>query len=116
MNPTDLAGISMEISQSFEPLMVIGMAFVVLMFAKELLTEIARGLRFRFDPTFNEGDVVFLDSERAIIVKLGMITTVFGVTKEDGTYCWRYVPNTRIQSLKLEKIINLDNMKLPNRE
>ena len=58
MNSTDLSGISMEISQSFQPLIMVGVAFVVLMFTKELLTEIARGLRFRFDPTFNEGDVV----------------------------------------------------------
>jgi hypothetical protein len=58
---------------------------------------------------FQEGDHVLIDGERALIVKIGMTQSVFGVTKSngefDGDYVWRYVPNERIEFLKLEKII-----------
>ena len=40
-----------------------------------------------------------------VIVKVGMVQSVFGITKPDGNYVWRYVPNERIDSLKLERII-----------
>ena len=55
--------------------------------------------------TLNEGDKVLLDGNDAIIVKIGIRDTVFGVYSERG-YTWRYVPNTRIPMLKLEKIVN----------
>ena len=58
---------------------------------------------------FQEGDHVLIDGERALIVKIGISQTVFGVTKSggelDGDYVWRYVPNERIDYLKIEKII-----------
>jgi hypothetical protein len=66
-------------------------------------------MKFKFNPQFREGDKVILDGERALIVKIGMTETVFGVTKSsgefDGDYVWRYVPNERISFLKLEKVI-----------
>ena len=40
-----------------------------------------------------------------MIVKIGLGETVFGVYGEEG-YTWRYVPNTRIEYLKLEKIVD----------
>lgn len=111
----ELLNISKDFTTWLTPMIVVGLTFITLMFIKETLIEVVKGLRFRLNPTFKESDIVFLDSERAIIVKLGLLTTVFGVTKPDGTYCWRYVPNSLIHKLKLEKIINLDNMKLPKR-
>ena len=54
-----------------------------------------------------EGDKVKLDGEEAVVIKIGMTTSVFGVTAKDG-YTWRYVPNQRIDYLKLEKIIDKD--------
>ena len=38
---------------------------------------------------------------------IGMGTTVFGVYSKDG-YTWRYISNTKIESLKLEKIVDKD--------
>ena len=65
--------------------------------------------RFKLNKDFQEGDKVILDGERALIVKIGNSTTVFGIHKSngdfEGDYCWRYVPNERISSLKLEKVI-----------
>ena len=57
--------------------------------------------------SFNEGDSVILDGNDALIVKIGLSETVFGVYGERG-YTWRYVPNERIPMLKLEKVINKD--------
>ena len=54
---------------------------------------------------FTEGDKVLLDGKDAIIVKIGIRDTVFGVYSDKG-YTWRYVPNIKIPNLKLEKIIN----------
>ncbi len=113
MEGATIESLAGQLTSGVMPFIAVGLTFIFILMAKDWLTSIAKGLRFRYDPTFNEGDIVFLDGERAIIVKLGMLKTVFGVTKDDGTYCWRYVPNTRIEHLKLEKIINLDNMKLP---
>jgi hypothetical protein len=66
-----------------------------------------QGLKFRFNPAFNEGDEVILDGEQSIIVKIGLRETVFGCYGPRG-YTWRYVANDRIGALKLEKIINKD--------
>ena len=56
---------------------------------------------------FNEGDEVLIDGKKAIIVKIGITQTVFGIYTTSG-YTWRYVPNERISWIKLEKIINPD--------
>ena len=61
-------------------------------------------MKFRINPAFKEGDKVILDGCPALIVKIGYSETVFGVYGKDG-YTWRYVPNTRIEYLKLEKIV-----------
>lgn len=78
---------------------------VVAMMLKDLAIKIAKGWAFKVNPAFNEGDSVVLDGESAIIVKIGLTETVFGVYAKHG-YTWRYVPNERIPFLKLEKIIN----------
>jgi hypothetical protein len=57
--------------------------------------------------SFNEGDSVILDGQEAIIVKIGLSESVFGIYSDRG-YTWRYVPNERIPMLKLEKVINKD--------
>ena len=59
------------------------------------------------NPAFNEGDHVILDDCDAIIVKIGLRESVFGVYKDKG-YVWRYIPNDRLKFHKLEKIINKD--------
>ena len=75
--------------------------------SKDFATGLAKGLKFKMDPAFNEGDEVLLDGELAMIVKIGVRQTVFGVYSDRG-YTWRYVPNERIPYLKLEKVIKKD--------
>ena len=85
------------------------LALVITLMFKDYATGIAKGMAFKLNKDFQEGDKVILDGERALIVKIGNSTTVFGIHKSngdfEGDYCWRYVPNERISSLKLEKVI-----------
>ena len=66
-----------------------------------------KGAKFRFNPAFQEGDKVLLDGQPALIVKIGLSETVFGVYGDDG-YTWRYIPNQKIDSIKLEKVVDQD--------
>jgi hypothetical protein len=103
------AGAAIEITEFILP--YIGMVVIVVFgfMLKDFATKWGKGIAFQLNKQFQEGDHVLIDGERALIVKIGMTQTVFGVTKSngefDGDYVWRYVPNERIEFLKLEKII-----------
>ena len=103
------AGAAIEITEFILP--YIGMVVIVVFgfMLKDFATKWGKGIAFQMNNQFQEGDHVLIDGERALIVKIGMTQTVFGVTKSngefDGDYVWRYVPNERIEFLKLEKII-----------
>ena len=98
----------------------IGMVMIVIFgfMLKDFATKMSKGIAFSMNKQFQEGDHVLIDGERALIVKIGVTQTVFGVTKSngefDGDYVWRYVPNERIEFLKLEKII-FDHTPLNNK-
>ena len=99
----------------------IGMVMIVIFgfMLKDFATKMSKGIAFSMNKQFQEGDHVLIDGERALIVKIGFTQTVFGVTKSngefDGDYVWRYVPNERIDYLKLEKII-FDQTPLNNKD
>ena len=99
----------------------IGMVMIVIFgfMLKDFATKMSKGIAFSMNKQFQEGDHVLIDGERALIVKIGLTQTVFGVTKSngefDGDYVWRYVPNERIEFLKLEKII-FDHTPLNNKD
>ena len=106
MSP-DLNTLSMDLTGMLLPWIAVLISLVVAIWFKDFATGLAKGLKFKFDPAFNEGDEVLLDGELAMIVKIGARQTVFGVYSERG-YTWRYVPNERIPYLKLEKVIKKD--------
>ena len=103
------SGAATEITELILP--YIGMVLIVVFgfMLKDFATKWGKGLAFKMNKQFQEGDHVFIDGERALIVKIGMTQTVFGVTKTqgelNGDYVWRYVSNERIGFLKVEKII-----------
>jgi hypothetical protein len=103
----DLNSLSMDLTDMLLPWIAVLISLVVAIWFKDFATGLAKGLKFKFDPAFNEGDEVLLDGELAMIVKIGARQTVFGVYSERG-YTWRYVPNERIPYLKLEKVIKKD--------
>ena len=97
----------MDLTGMLLPWIAVLISLVVAIWFKDFATGLAKGLKFKFDPAFNEGDEVLLDGELAMIVKIGARQTVFGVYSDRG-YTWRYVPDERIPYLKLEKVIKKD--------
>ena len=106
MNATQVGS---QITQWAMPFVGALLVLVITLMFKDYATKIAKGMAFKMNPAFHEGDKVILDGERALIVKIGNTETVFGIHKQggefDGDYIWRYVPNERIPTLKLEKVI-----------
>ena len=72
---------------------------------KDYAVSFMKGLFFRLFSPFDEGDKVLLEGQTAMIIKIGLNQTVFGVYGEEG-YTWRYEPNERIPYLKLEKVVD----------
>ena len=110
--PTDIQSmetLSSDLTELILPWVAVLMSAIIAFMLKDFVSSFSKGIKFKFNPSFREGDKVILDGERALIVKIGMTETVFGVTKSsgefDGDYVWRYVPNERISYLKLEKVI-----------
>ena len=99
--------LSMEFSDLLLPWIGVLISLIVAIWFKDFATGLAKGLKFKMNPAFQEGHEVLLDGELAMIVKIGMTETVFGIYSDRG-YTWRYVPNERIPMLKLEKVIKKD--------
>ena len=104
-----IESLSTNLTDLMLPWIAVLISAIIAFMLKDFVSSFSKGLKFKFNPQFREGDKVILDGERALIVKIGVTETVFGVTKRsgefDGDYVWRYVPNERISFLKLEKVI-----------
>ena len=100
-------GVGLEVTNLIMPFISALVLLVITLWFKDFATKIAKGMMFKMNKSFNEGDTVILDGNDALIVKIGLSETVFGVYSDRG-YTWRYVPNERIPTLKLEKVINKD--------
>lgn len=99
--------LGLDLTDMMMPWITILVSLIVAVWLKDYATGLAKGLKFKLNPAFNEGDEVLLDGELAMIVKIGTRETVFGVYSDRG-YTWRYVPNERIPYVKLEKVIKKD--------
>ena len=110
---------ALEITEFLLP--YIGMVMIVIIgfMIKDFATKLSKGIAFSMNKQFKEGDKVVLDGERALIVKIGMTQTVFGIEKDSGQfrgdYEWRYMPNKKIDTLILEKVV-LDHAPINNRQ
>ena len=100
-------GVGVELTNLLMPFISALLLLVITLWFKDFATKIAKGMAFKMNKSFNEGDTVILDGQDALIVKIGLSETVFGVYSDKG-YTWRFVPNERIPMLKLEKVINKD--------
>jgi hypothetical protein len=96
---------ALAITEFIGPWIAVLISLMIAFWTKDFVTNLAQGIKFKMNPAFNEGDTVILDGAEATIVKIGVGQTVFGIYNDRG-YTWRYVPNTRIPILKLEKVIN----------
>ena len=100
-------GVGLELTNLIMPFVSALLLLVITLWFKDFAVKIAKGMAFKMDKAFNEGDSVVFEGQDSVIVKIGLTTTVFGLYGDRG-YTWRYVPNERISSLKLEKVINKD--------
>ena len=94
-----------ELTDLILPWLGIMLSVVLFMWFKDYALQISKGMKFKLDPNFQEGDEVFLDGEPAVIIKIGLSSTVFGIVNGRG-YIWRFVPNESIFDMKLEKIVS----------
>lgn len=100
----ELSELSMSISDMLVPWFTILVSVVITIWFKDFATNLAKGLQFIRNPAFMPGDVVYLDGEQATIVSIGIRETVFAMDR-DSERVWRYIPNSRIDYVKLEKIV-----------
>jgi len=99
--------LGMELTDILAPWIAILISISAAFWFKDFAVNLMSGLKFKFNPAFNEGDHIILDDDDAIIVKIGLRESVFGVYRDKG-YVWRFIPNDRLKFHKLEKIINQD--------
>ncbi len=97
--------LGMSLTDLLAPWIAILISLSAVFWFKDFAVNLMSGLKLKFNPAFNEGDHIILDDSDAIIVKIGLRESVFGVYSEKG-YVWRYISNDRIKLHKLEKIIN----------
>lgn len=106
--PTELESLehmTMDLTVFLMPWIAVLLSIVVVFWFKDFATSLAKGLKFKQNPLFNEGDKVLLEGQDAIIVKIGLRSTVFGLYTDRG-YSWRIIANERLEYVKLEKIID----------
>ncbi len=76
---------------------------------KDLAVNLVTGFTFWLNKAFNVGDEVYIDSAKAIIIRIGFRQTIFQIEDERGI-TWRYVWNDRIKYLKMEKVVRKDDI------
>ena len=100
----ELSELSMSLTDMLLPWIAILVSVIITIWFKDFATNFAKGLAFKRKPGFEPGDRVYLDGEKALIISIGIQETVFELERDSITV-WRYVPNTRTEYIKLEKII-----------
>ena len=103
MNPNDLG---LEIGNLIAPFIGMLIGIIIALWIKDFATKVAAGMSFKYFGPFKEGDIVQLDGKKAMVIKIGLMMTVFGYKDPERGYIWRYVPNEKISGLKLGKIVS----------
>lgn len=98
---------TIEISDFYIEFIGYALSILVIMWVKDAISTFMEGMKFRNNKHFKEGDKVLLEGQQAMIITIGWRQSVFGVYGADG-YTWRFIPNKKIESLKLEKIVDPD--------
>ena len=65
------SGVGLEITNLLMPFVSALMLLVITLWFKDFATKIAKGMSFKMNKSFNEGDTVILDGSDALIVKIG---------------------------------------------
>ena len=98
---------TIELSDFYIEFIGYALSILVMLWIKDAIGSFLEGMKFRNNKHFKEGDKVLLEGQQAMIITIGWRQSVFGVYGKDG-YTWRFIPNKRIESLNLEKIVDPD--------
>ena len=98
-----------ELSPSLITWITAIVSIIAVLTIRDFATSFVKGMKFKLSKDFNQGDQVVLDGKKALIISIGAKQTIFQLSDDDHTYRWRYVPNARIETLKLEKVIFKEN-------
>ena len=66
--------LGLDVASMLLPWIAILISISAAFWFKDFATNFMQGLKFRFNPAFNEGDEVLLDGEQSIIVKIEWTT------------------------------------------
>ena len=72
-----ISNLSVDMSEMLMPWIALLISIVVTMWIKDWIQSFVKGMQFRINKAFNEGDPVILDGSPAHIVKIGNTETVF---------------------------------------
>ncbi len=78
------------------------LTIVIVALIKTELINLVKGMMFRFDRNFNEGDPIILKGKKARIVKIGLFSTIIYMEYEDKT-TMRKFNNSDMDKLEMEK-------------
>ena len=84
-----------QLTEFILPWVGILISLIIAVWVKDIATGLAKGLKFQMNKAFNEGDKVLLEGDDAVIIKIGISETVFGVYSDKG-YIWRSVSYTHL--------------------
>jgi hypothetical protein len=101
----DIANLTTAITSAAMPWIALLFSIVVTIWIKDWATNLAKGWSFLKSPAFNPGDKVYIDGEPAMIISIGLTKTIFEIERDSKTV-WRYIPNHRIDFVKIEKIVD----------
>lgn len=85
-----------------------GIAIIVGLIVKDVLSASVFGILFYLDRNFHEGDTVYINGQLSTIIKISLTKSIF---KMHDSNRWKYVHNSRIRFLDLEKVIEPDKVK-----
>lgn len=88
------------------PWVALLLSIMFTMWLKEFATSLFKSWSFYKNPAFYPGDKVYLDGDCAVIIHIGMGQTIFEIER-DGRSVWRYIPTHKVETVKLEKIVDV---------
>ena len=67
------SGVGLELTNLIMPFMSALVLLVITLWFKDFAVKIAKGMAFKMDKAFNEGDSVIFEGQDSVIVKIGLI-------------------------------------------
>lgn len=95
---------ALKFSMFLQPIIGLAITGIVVLWFKELVSDLVASIRWKMKAGFEPGDVVFLDGEKATIISIGYRETIFEIDNGRGKV-WRFIDNKRIPTHRLEKVI-----------